>query len=120
VYCEVCSKKLKGRQKKFCGPLCKSRSDATVFQNYAAQQKRGRERKERFVADRGGGCEVCGYDKCLGALEFHHIDPANKLFNLDFRSISNRSQKLVEEEIKKCKLLCANCHREEHESLRVI
>lgn len=59
----------------------------------------------------GGKCVRCGYDKCSGALEFHHIDASQKDF-----TISNDRAKLEEsiEESKKCILLCANCHRELH------
>lgn len=63
---------------------------------------------------RGGKCIRCGYDKCLKALEFHHIDPSQKEF-----TISNANFRLKEasEEIKKCILICANCHRELHDNL---
>lgn len=63
---------------------------------------------------RGGKCERCGYDKCLKALEFHHLDPSKKDF-----TISNDHFKLKEavEESKKCILLCANCHRELHDNM---
>lgn len=27
------------------------------------------------IAYKGGKCQCCGYDKCIQALEFHHIDP---------------------------------------------
>lgn len=27
------------------------------------------------IAYKGGKCQICGYDKCVGALEFHHLDP---------------------------------------------
>ena len=63
---------------------------------------------------RGGKCEHCGYNKCLKALEFHHLDPTQKDF-----TISNDHFKLAEavEESKKCVLICANCHRELHDNL---
>ena len=60
---------------------------------------------------RGGKCVRCGYDTYLGALEFHHLDPSKKDFtlgNADFRL------KEAVEEINKCILICANCHREFH------
>lgn len=61
---------------------------------------------------RGGKCEVCGYDKCQQALEFHHTDPSGKEFPLtDGRS---RSWERMKKEVDKCILLCANCHREYH------
>lgn len=63
---------------------------------------------------RGGCCEKCGYDKCIKALEFHHLDPSKKDF-----TISNDHFKLKDaiEESKKCILICANCHRELHDNL---
>ena len=63
---------------------------------------------------RGGKCEKCGYDKYLGALDFHHLDPSQKDF-----TIGNRDFKLKEciEGSKKCIMLCANCHREIHANL---
>jgi hypothetical protein len=63
---------------------------------------------------RGGKCERCGYDICMKALEFHHLDPNKKDF-----TISNDHFKLKEavEESKKCILICANCHRELHDNL---
>ncbi len=54
----------------------------------------------------------CGYNKCLSALEFHHIDPLKKDFNISqFRTTSFES---IKKELDKCDLLCANCHREIH------
>lgn len=66
--------------------------------------------KEKY----GGKCLRCGYDKSLVALDFHHIDPEKKDF-----TISNDRFKLIEaiEEIKKCILICSNCHREFHAGL---
>ena len=63
---------------------------------------------------RGGKCIRCGYNTCIKALEFHHIDPSKKDF-----TISNDNFKLQEavKEIKKCILLCSNCHREFHSHL---
>ena len=60
---------------------------------------------------KGGKCEICGYNKCQSALEFHHKDPTKKEFELG-KII--RSKKTFFEEADKCHLLCANCHREVH------
>ncbi len=57
---------------------------------------------------------MCGYDKNYAALEFHHKVPIEKLFQLDLRSLSNRSWDAILEEAKKCQLLCSNCHAEYH------
>lgn len=63
---------------------------------------------------RGGKCVRCGYNKCLKALEFHHIDPSQKDF-----TISNDHFRLQEaiEESKKCILICSNCHKEFHDNM---
>jgi hypothetical protein len=65
----------------------------------------------------GGKCNKCKYDKCLKALEFHHY--IGKKENHITRLIQNNNQKAVLKEVKKCELLCANCHREEHEKTSV-
>lgn len=66
---------------------------------------------------RGGKCEKCGYNRYLGALDFHHLNPSQKDF-----TVGNRDFKLKEciEETKKCIMLCSNCHRELHANLWTI
>lgn len=63
---------------------------------------------------RGGTCVHCGYNKCLAALEFHHVDPTQKDF-----TISNDRFHLQDalKETQKCILLCSNCHKELHAGL---
>ena len=68
--------------------------------------------KERAVYVMGGKCSICGYDKCQSALEFHHLNPEEKEFT--FSSNTNRAWSIVREELKKCTLVCSNCHREIH------
>jgi len=58
------------------------------------------------------GCSVCGYNKCAGALDFHH--EGNKEVNISEGISCGISWKRIKEEIKKCDILCANCHRELH------
>lgn len=67
---------------------------------------------------RGGCCVRCGYSKCLTALDFHHINPDEKEFNIS-RIIRIKDQSIVYKELGKCVILCANCHREEHEKHNV-
>lgn len=56
------------------------------------------------------GCAVCG-EKDISCLDFHHID--NKKFNIS-KAINRYSIKQIQEEIDKCVVLCANCHRKLH------
>lgn len=80
--------------------------------------KRQKSLKEKCVEYKGGKCEICGYNKCISALEFHHINPNEKDFQMSKykRYVFNEK---VKEELDKCVLLCANCHREEHSKLKV-
>lgn len=72
---------------------------------------RRRTTKRILVEEAGGSCRLCGYDRCLAALEFHHLDPATKSFALSLRGVT-RSLAKLRQEAKKCVLLCSNCHAE--------
>lgn len=108
--CIICNKKLKGLQKKYCSRFCKSKFHYPS--NIDTQKNRGNERKAHFIKVLGGQCSMCGYDKCLDALCFHHIK--NKKFTLDKSHLRSKSLKTLEQEVKKCILLCSNCHMESH------
>lgn len=82
--------------------------------NYQQQKLRGLKRKYEAVQIHGSKCERCGYNKNLAALDFHHRDPNTKKFQIDMRAFSNTNLDTLKEELDKCDLLCANCHREEH------
>jgi len=74
---------------------------------------RRRKTKEILVDFLGGKCEFCGYNKSIKALEFHHKNPSEKEFNISKKGCTISIKKL-KKEAKKCLLLCANCHREQH------
>jgi hypothetical protein len=74
--------------------------------------------KQKCVEYKGGRCELCGYNKCIGALEFHHKDPKEKDFTIAKAKLTTFSNKITEE-LDKCALLCANCHRETHNGLHI-
>lgn len=59
-------------------------------------------------------CQKCGYDKCSEALEFHHINPKEKDGEIARMISNNYSLDKVKDEMKKCIILCSNCHREFH------
>lgn len=69
--------------------------------------------KAKAVEYLGGKCLMCGYARCIDALEFHHRDPEAKDFAISSKGIY-RSFDRVKVELDKCDLLCANCHREVH------
>jgi transposase len=73
--------------------------------------RRRRKMKLMLVAEAGGRCVLCGYDRCVAALHFHHVDPTTKRFHLSMQG-ATRSLAVVRAEMSKCVLLCANCHAE--------
>jgi len=70
---------------------------------------RRRRVKEILVREAGGCCLICGFAQYIGALQFHHVDPAGKAFAVSRRGVT-RSLAKAREEAQKCVLLCANCH----------
>lgn len=70
---------------------------------------RRRHVKATLVAEAGGACVLCGFDRWLAALHFHHVDPSTKEFSLALGGVA-RSLTRARAEARKCILLCANCH----------
>lgn len=92
------------------------------FRQYKSKKEKSRQnvinlitwkkrKKKELVEYKGGKCEKCGYDKCIEALEFHHLDPKQKDFTIAGSSYSIERMK---QEVDKCILICSNCHRELH------
>lgn len=78
---------------------------------FEVAQKR-RELRERALAYKGGKCEICGYSKSPAAMDFHHIELADKEFTISSRMTSWDA---IVKELDKTALLCATCHREVHD-----
>jgi len=78
-----------------------------------AVRKRRKKIRQMAVEYKNGKCEMCGYNRCIEALEFHHTDSSRKDFSISDKGYT-RSWNRVKEELDKCILLCANCHREIH------
>lgn len=112
--CVICGDALQGRQRRFCSRHCKNRDTNNRHQTYSSQQARGLARKLELILACGGKCSRCGYARNVAALSWHHLDPELKAFNLDVRSLSNRNREAIDAELRKCILLCANCHAETH------
>lgn len=65
--------------------------------------------KLKLIEYKGEKCEKCSYDKCVAALEFHHLGPNEKDFTISGKSWSFERLK---KEVDKCILICSNCHKE--------
>lgn len=130
VYCLECSpfdehnnRKLHSRLDQEC--ICKECGRVYIYKrnkghtkdrcNACGTHNRNRLIKERAVNLKGGSCQICGYNRCLRALTFHHINEAEKSFQISGNT--NKSWARIEEELKKCILLCHNCHDEYHSGI---
>ena len=83
-----------------------------------------------FMEQAGGECVLCGYDGSWAALDYHHVDPGSKDFGigpmfgkyrgaskiLDVALNEHRGKLFdkIKNEIDKCIVLCAVCHRVWH------
>ena len=72
-----------------------------------------RRRKKNLIQVLGGKCQICGFDLFPEALEFHHEDPNQKDYGLASKGACHDIETDLNE-VKKCFLLCANCHRGVH------
>lgn len=75
-----------------------------------------RKLKLQAIEYKGGKCEYCGYNNSPSALEFHHTNPNEKDFSISSKGTIRNFDK-IKPELDKCIMLCANCHREEHDKL---
>lgn len=76
--------------------------------------------KDRIVTAMGGRCQICFYDRCPEALELHHLDPSEKEISFGQIRANPRAIAGIVDELKKCILLCANCHREVHAKVTAV
>jgi len=98
---------------------CVAKSNKVTYQNnkerYSKYRDRGRARtKEWFdMYKKSLTCKNCGNEKWY-MLEFHHRDPKTKDSSVADAVHHGWGLKRIKEEIEKCDVLCANCHREFH------
>ena len=88
-YCKECKRE-----------LVKGRSQRDTYQG-----------NKSFVESLKTPCVKCGEDRPW-VIQFHHIDPSTKKFEV--ANVSTRSKSALLEEINKCVCLCSNCHDEFH------
>jgi predicted HNH restriction endonuclease len=84
-----------------------------------AVRKRRKKIRQMAIEYKGGRCQKCGYNTCVDALEFHHSDSSLKDFSISEKGYT-RSWVATKEELDKCILLCANCHREIHAQTQLL
>jgi len=96
---------------KTCGKVKTER-----WRNLECSSCRGKRRRDtnrqKAIEYKGGGCCICGYDKCYYSLDFHHLDSEEK--EMQISRNWQRSWKSLKAELDKCILVCRNCHGEIH------
>ena len=76
-----------------------------------------RNTKLKLIICMGSKCQLCDYNKSQNALEFHHVDPSMKDFSLSQVRANPKNWGTITKELRKCILLCSNCHKEVHEGI---
>lgn len=115
--CPLCGKNFKpikyGNTRKFCFDCSPTyNKEEGKSQNITAIR---RALKKQLVKYKGGKCEICGYDKNIQALQFHHLIPEEKDFTISTSiSLNDFDIQKYYQEVDKCILVCANCHAEIH------
>ena len=102
----------------WCNPNVRKTKKKLGQKHRASISKKNRARRQekrmRLVQDFGGKCSICGYNKCIDALQFHHLDSNNKEYDVSRLVTQNRPYEKILKEAKKCIMICANCHAEIH------
>jgi hypothetical protein len=98
---ETQREKFYGNKKKTCGRC-----------HNAYNLKLGQQKRLRAIQELGGCCQVCGFSEYSCSLDIHHLDPTSKAPN--FHALRGWSWERIVSELKKCVLLCKNCHSAIH------
>jgi len=110
------NKEWKERKCTICNRIMNRKNERGSFCWTCTNRKNRVNKIARIKEFTGSGCWICSYDKCWGALDFHHVDPQTKLFGLTLREIQFSWDRILPE-VKKCVLVCCRCHREIHAGL---
>ncbi|AFC22048.1 hypothetical protein GAP52_055A [Cronobacter phage vB_CsaP_GAP52] len=109
--CETCGGEFEARtnNQRFCCESCRYKSHANTAKRIS-QIKDRRQRQLKFIrrVKTFYGCSLCGYRGHYAALQFDHLDPSLKSFEMG--QAHTRGMPQIKEEMRKCRILCANCH----------
>ena len=106
----LCKNTITGMRKVYCSTKCKNKQATDNFR---------KNQKKKSVEYKGGKCCICGYNRTIEALHFHHTDPNEKDFGIG-QNGHTRVWENVKKELDKTVCLCANCHAEIHAGYSVI
>ena len=105
--CSICGRVFKYKRKSGHGLVICNSCNVRIFRH---------KRKKYLVDLKGGKYSICGYNKNIKALDFHHLDPKIKDFSISAMFGKKSLEELVKE-VDKCILVCRNCHMELHDEV---
>ena len=100
--------KNKERFQIWCREYREKNKESLKNMRWKYDKKHYKKRKD-FISSKKKYCVECGYDKYPEILEFHHIVPINRTKKREHNILSFSIGKL-REEVKRCIVLCPNCH----------
>ena len=107
---------IRAKKKNDTCSLCGGKTDAHGGWGLCKQHYRAKRVdiiKNACIKAMGGACVVCGDKYPREVYDFHHVNPDEKEASPSV-IIANNSPERIAEELSKCVLMCANCHRVEH------
>lgn len=117
VYCSDCGVRI---QRKGLCPICKSAYNKQWYKKNRHQQlarvkknnKRYREEAQAFIIKaKDVPCADCGHKFHHVAMDFDHLGKEPKFMSISAMKAQARTLASIKREIKKCEVVCANCHR---------
>lgn len=105
-----CGRFLVMSKRKYCSKKCYNRFSER--NSYESQKKRAMKMKATLIANLGGKCCKCGYDKGIHSLTFERKDGSEMLYPITITNLSNKSKISLVRETNKCNLICLNCQAE--------
>ena len=115
-YCKECGSAYRAKYQKDHPE--KMREEAKKHWHKYRLEKLNRDRirmskRQEFLDTLKTPCAKCGESR-VWVIQFHHVNPAEKVFGIGDGSNVHKSKEAVIQEVKKCICLCSNCHKEFH------
>ena len=107
---KACQDKYRQQNRELINERCRERDQRPDVKQYNTERGRARRLKHRQIFEErlGGQCVKCGTTENL---EFDHIHPGDKSFNITSRMNCRITDEMYDE-LDKCQLLCKSCHKQ--------
>ena len=105
----------------------RNENNGNIYENWQNQEAYNRSYNKQLVKMKRNmrfikrvktmfGCGICGYNKSSVALHFDHINVNTKY--LEISRMGSANVQTLKNEMRKCQILCANCHAERTQEQR--